>query len=107
MTWRLSRFRAGDMVEVRSREEILSTLDPSGCIEGMPFMPEMLPFCGRRIRVRAVAHKTCETARRTWEGRRLNETVHLERASCDGSAHGGCQAECALFWKDAWLKPAG
>jgi hypothetical protein len=23
---------------------------------------------------------------------------------CDGSAHGGCQADCNLFWKDAWLK---
>ena len=30
--------------------------------------------------------------------------VHLE-TRCDGSAHGGCQASCLLFWKDAWLKP--
>jgi hypothetical protein len=31
--------------------------------------------------------------------------MHLEGARCDGSAHGGCQASCLLYWKDAWLKP--
>jgi hypothetical protein len=51
-----------------------------------------------------VAHKTCDTARQTWKSRRLNHTVHLESARCDGSTHDGCQAECNLFWKDSWLK---
>jgi hypothetical protein len=106
MTWRLSRFSTGDRVEVRSKEEILATLDERGCVEGMPFMPEMLQFCGRRFRVSAVAHKTCETARQTYKGRRLTTTVHLAGLRCDGSAHGGCQAECNLFWKDVWLKAA-
>ncbi len=107
MTWSLSRFRTGDLVEVRSKEEILATLDQDGCVDGMPFMPEMLQFCGRRFRVRAIAHKTCDTARGTWSNRRLRATVHLDGLYCDGSAHGGCEAECSLFWKDAWLKPVG
>jgi hypothetical protein len=102
----LSKFRAGDLVEVLSEAEILQTLDENGCFDGMPFMPEMLQFCGKQLRVSAVAHKTCETNRETWTGRRLNRTVHLTGARCDGSAHGGCEAECLLFWKDAWLKPA-
>ncbi len=106
MTWTLSRFRAGDLVEVRSEKEILASLDQHGCMDGMPFMPEMLQFCGQRLRVSAVAHKTCETAHRTWKGRRLQATVHLAGLRCDGSAHGGCQAACNLFWKDVWLKPA-
>lgn len=105
MRWRLSRFRAGDLVEVCSHEEILATLDEHGRVDEMPFMPEMLQFCGRRFRVGAVAHKTCDTARQTWKGRRLNTTVHLVGARCDGSAHDGCQAECNLFWKDVWIKP--
>jgi hypothetical protein len=106
MAWSLSRFHTGDYVEVRSKEEILATLDEHGCVGGMPFMAEMLRFCGRRFRVSAVAHKTCDTARQTWRGRRLQATVHLAGLRCDGSAHGGCQAECNLFWKDVWLKPA-
>jgi hypothetical protein len=73
----------------------------------MPFMPEMLSFCGRQFQVRAVAHKTCETAHRTWTGRSLHATVHLESSRCDGCSHGGCEADCTLFWKDAWLKPVG
>jgi len=107
MAWKLSLFRAGDLIEVRSKEEILATLDERGCVDGMPFMPEMLPFCGKRFRVSAVAHKTCETAHKTWQGRRLQATVHLTGLSCDGSAHGGCDAKCNLFWKDVWLKPLG
>jgi hypothetical protein len=107
MTWRLSRFRVGDLVEVRGKEEILATLDEDGCVEGMPFMPEMLQFCGNRFRVGAVAHKTCDTARQTWRLRRLHATVHLAGLRCTGSAHGECQAACNLFWKDVWLQPVG
>jgi hypothetical protein len=106
MSWALSRFRAGDVVEVRSKAEILGTLDDRGCVDGLPFMPEMLEFCGQRVRVSAVAHKTCDFVHKTW-GRRLQRTVHLAGTRCDGSAHGGCEADCNLFWKDAWLKPAG
>src|SRR5271166_5806102 len=104
MSWLLSRFRAGDLVEVRSKEEILATLDEGGCVGGMPFMPEMLQFCGQRFRVEAVAHKTCDTIKQV-RGLRLQSSVHLAGVRCDGSAHGGCQAGCNLFWKDQWLKP--
>ncbi len=105
MSWQLSQFRAGDLVEIRSREEILATLDADGCKDNLPFMPEMLQYCGQQVRVGAVAHKTCETARKTAKGRKLTASVHLTGLRCDGSAHGGCQAACNLFWKDLWLKP--
>jgi hypothetical protein len=29
----------------------------------------------------------------------------LSDLRCDGSGHGGCQASCLLFWKNAWLRP--
>lgn len=105
MSWRLSRFRTGDLVEVRSKEEILATLTADARVSGMPFMPEMLRFCGQRFQVGAVAHKTCETAKKTYKARRLEKTVHLGDLRCDGAAHGGCQAACRLFWRDEWLKP--
>lgn len=95
--------RPGERVEVRSREEVLATLDKDGCLERMPFMPEMLAFCGRRMRVLRRAEKSCDTV---LEGgsRRVYDTVHLEGARCDGSAHGGCQAMCLIWWREAWLK---
>jgi hypothetical protein len=98
--------RAGDRVEVRSRSEILATLDGNGCLDGLPFMPEMLAFAGRELRVYKRADKTCDTVNKTGS-RRMMDAVHLDGLRCDGSAHGGCQAGCLLFWKEAWLKRPG
>ncbi len=100
-----SKFKVGEWVEVRAKAEILGTLDQDGRLEGMPFMPEMFAFCGQRFRVYKSAHKTCDTVNPV-RSRRLNQTVHLE-TRCSGTAHGNCQAQCLLFWKDAWLKPVG
>lgn len=98
--------RAGDYVEVRSAAEILATLDEAGCLNGMPFMTEMLHFCGQKLRVARIAHKTCDTISKSG-ARSVVDCVHLENARCDGSGHGGCQARCNLFWKEAWLRRAG
>ncbi|HVX14787.1 MAG TPA: hypothetical protein VHC22_26595 [Pirellulales bacterium] len=95
----------GEWVEVRSAAEIVATLGAEGRLDGLPFMPEMLPFCGRRFRVYRRAHKTCDTI--DWSGLRgMDRTVHLDMLRCDGSEHGGCQAGCLLFWKEAWLRRA-
>jgi hypothetical protein len=104
MPWK-RKPRVGDWVEVRSREEILRTLDSNGQLYGMPFMPEMLAFCGKQFQVYKRAHKTCDTVFPV-RGRRVADAVHLE-TRCDGAAHGGCQASCLLFWKLEWLKPVG
>src|SRR5690349_6467582 len=98
------QLKIGDWVEVRSKEEILQTLDSRGWLDGMPFMPEMLQFCGKRFQVYKSAHKTCDYSSAKIRSRRVEDTVHL-RTQCDGSAHDGCQAGCLLYWKEAWLKP--
>jgi hypothetical protein len=98
---KIPRLKAGDWVEVRSKKDILMTLDSSGQLDGMPFMPEMFAFCGQRFRVYKRAHKTCDTVFPI-RARRIHRAVHLE-TRCDGRAHGGCQAGCLIFWKEAWL----
>lgn len=45
-----SNLRVGEVVEVLSQEEILATLDRNGELESLPFMPEMLQFCGKRFK---------------------------------------------------------
>src|SRR5262247_2520271 len=99
------KLSVGDWVEVRSKEEILRTLESNGELDGMPFMPEMFAFCGKRFQVYKRAHKTCDTVFPV-RGRRVPRAVHLE-TRCDGQAHGGCQAGCLIFWKEAWLKKVG
>lgn len=94
-----------EWVEVRSAAEILTTLDERGTLDSMPFMPEMLTHCGKRYQVFKRADKTCDTV--SWTGlRRMENAVHLKSLRCDGSDHGGCQAGCLMFWKEAWLKRA-
>ena len=97
--------KAGEWVEVRSQSEILSTLDNNGRLENLPFMPEMLQFCGKKFRVYKRADKTCEYTQ-GWSIRRMKDSVHLEGVRCDGGGHDGCQASCLIFWKEAWLKRA-
>jgi hypothetical protein len=95
--------RPGDVVEVRSAAEILATLDKNGALEGMLFMPEMLAYVGRRYTVTRRVDKICNTVD-TSGGRRMRGTVYIGDLRCSGSGHGGCQAECKLYWKEAWLR---
>lgn len=98
-----SPLKPGMVVEVRSAAEILATLDTRGVCHGIIFMPEMQQHVGKQYRVAQLALKVC--------GPKGNVhlpagTVYLERIRCDGSAHGGCQAACRVFWREEWLRPA-
>ncbi len=104
---RAKGLRRGDRVRVRDAKAILATLDDSGDLDHLPFMPEMLPMCGQTFVVHARADKTCDTVNITGCSREMDDTVHLVNARCDGSAHGGCQAGCLFFFKESWLEPAG
>jgi hypothetical protein len=95
--------RPGDVVEVRSRAEILATLDEDGSLDSMPFMPEMARYAGRRYTVSRRVDKICDTIAGTGS-RRMHATVYLDDLRCDGSGHGGCQAGCRIYWREAWLR---
>jgi hypothetical protein len=97
--------RVGELVQVRSEEEILATLDDNGELDSLPFMPEMLQYCGDQFTVYKVAHKLCDTMTATGM-RRMRDAVHLAGVRCDGQAHGGCQTACLIYWKEAWLQRA-
>ena len=103
MTESVQHLGPGEWVEVLAAEEILHTLDMSGADDGLPFMPEMLQYCGQRFQVYRRADKTCDTIDNSGS-LRLRNTVHLRGLRCDGSAHGGCEAGCLMFWRERWLK---
>lgn len=91
----------GTVVRVRPWEEIARTLDGRGTLEGLPFMDEMRSCCGESFTVTRRLERTCDES--TGEMRRIRNVVFLDALRCDGSAHGGCQKGCRLFWKEAWL----
>jgi hypothetical protein len=102
-----TELRAGDWVQVCSPEEIAQTLDENGMLDGLPFMPEMMEWCGKKARVARRAEKTCiEYAGGNYKIREFvnDNTVVLEGLRCSGKEHGGCQRACLLFWKTSWLR---
>ena len=93
--------KPGELVRIRSAQEIFSTLDDRGTLDNLPFMPEMVQHCGKTVSVSKRADKTCGPDHGL---RRMHHTVHLSNLRCDGTAHGGCEAACLMFWKEAWLE---
>lgn len=94
----------GAWVEVLSVREIAAGLDAHGRLEGLPFMPEMVRYCGLRFRVALRAERACAHPSPA-PLRRLAGTVTLDGLRCDGGAHAGCQLGCMLLWKETWLRP--
>jgi len=99
--------KTGDWVEIKSPSEIAETLDADGTLDGLPFMTEMVEYCGRRLRVLRWGEKTCFEAGpynyvlREFRG---NDVVLLDGLRCTGADHDGCQRLCLFFWKIAWLR---
>ena len=98
--------RAGDRVRLRPLPDILATLDETGSFEGVPFMPEMMAYAGRTLTVYRRLEKICDYLGEESRSRRMTDAVLLRETRCDGSGHGGCQAECRIFWKEVWLERA-
>ncbi len=101
-----ARLRPGDVVEVKAPDEILFTLDANGTLDHLPFMPEMVEFCGRQFRVSNRALKTCASSKTlsTMRGFMADDVVLLDDLRCSGAAHDGCQKACRIFWREAWLR---
>jgi hypothetical protein len=96
--------QVGEYVEVCSLDEILGTLDGDGELEQLPFMPEMVPHCGQRVRVTAVMTKICGGGK-GMRGVLGEPLVRLDELRCGGESHGRCSRACTLLWKPAWFRP--
>ncbi len=98
--------QAGDLVEVRSPSEIAFTLDEKGLNRGLSFDREMLPYCGRTLRVSDRVHRLIDDK----TGRMLNvgkDCLILEGAVCSGQRSAGrwfCPREIYPYWREAWLR---
>jgi len=99
------RLKPRALVRLRPPAEILATLGESGSLDGLPFMPEMLDYLGATYRVGVRMERACDTLCGPGT-QRIPATVTLAGLRCNGAGHGGCQARCLIYWKEAWLEPA-
>ena len=89
----------GDMVRIRSKDEIQKTLDGSGRTRGCLFTQAMYGHCGKEYRVfKRVDHFFDETRRRMCK---CNNLFLLEGAHCSRTT---CDRSCYYFWHASWLQ---
>jgi hypothetical protein len=96
----------GDFVQVRSRNEIVPTLDKNGRNRGLSFDREMLPYCGGTYRVKDRVQRIIDE--RT--GRMIHisrDCLILEDVVCSGERSVGrlfCPRQIYPYWREAWLR---
>ncbi len=96
---------AGDMVKIRTREEILATLNERNKLEGCFFMQEMFQYCGKEFKVIKKVDNFFDEA--AMEMRKARTTYLLEGLHCSGKLTGyitACDRNCYSFWKEAWME---
>jgi hypothetical protein len=95
---------AGQLVRVKSREEIQATLDDWNYLKGCGFMEEMWPFCGTDQRVLKPVKWFLDE--RDYRFKRTRGIVFLEGLYCQGTIdYGRCDRNCYYFWREEWLEP--
>ncbi len=92
----------GEWVEIRSRREIVETLDPHGKNRGLSFEPEMLDHCGRRYPVAFQVHRII--LEETGAMVELDRTVVLKGVVCEGLCAKNCPRRNFFYWRESWLR---
>jgi hypothetical protein len=101
------KLRSGDLVEIKTPDEIAQTLDAAGTLGELPFMPEMIEYCGKRFRVLRRVVKICASGMKSGGSLRsfsTDDVVILDGLRCSGANHDGCQKLCMILWRESWLR---
>lgn len=98
--------KAGDLVRVRSEEEIMATLDKNGKLKGCGFMKNngQHLYCGSVQRVHNTVNLFIDE-RDMSAARKAKGLVMLEGVVCEGGEGiGRCDRSCLMFWREEWLE---
>lgn len=104
------RLKPGELVRVKSPNEIQATLNDDGQCEGMSYMASVMnKYCGGTYTVRKPMHQFFDERRQRLC--KIRNVVILEGVYCEppkdsDKAYAGCDRTCFLFWKEAWLERA-
>ncbi len=96
--------KAGDLVRVKSKEEIEATLNHLGQTRGCGFIADiMTPYCTTVQRVLKPVERFVDE--RDLRVKKCKGIVLLEGVICEGTTvFGRCDRSCYLFWREEWLK---
>lgn len=96
--------RAGDVVRVKSKEEIKATLNHLGRLKGCSFMEDaMEPYLGTVQRVLKPMERFVDE--RELKVKKAKGLVLLDGVMCQGTTtFGRCDRSCLLFWREEWME---
>lgn len=95
--------KAGDMVRVRSKDEIEAMLDNEGKTRGCGFMDGQWGYCGTVQRVFKPMERFVDE--RDGRVKKCSGLILLENVVCEGvKAYGRCDRSCLMFWREEWLE---
>ncbi|MCJ7572544.1 MAG: hypothetical protein MUO82_11840 [Candidatus Thermoplasmatota archaeon] len=101
----MSDLKPGDLVRVRSKEQILKTLDSNNKLDGCFFMDEMWQYCRSQHKIlKKVNYFFDERGAKMYKTRNI---VLLEDVHCSGKQGNlmpRCDRNCYVFWKEDWLE---
>ncbi|TDD23344.1 hypothetical protein [Nonomuraea diastatica] len=95
--------KPGELVRIRSKKEILDTLNADLLNRGLGFEEEMARYCGRTARVRARVERCLDEK----TGRMLSmksPCIVLDDLVCEGVYNANCPREFVPFWREIWLE---
>ena len=93
----------GEMVRIKTKEQIEATLNENMLNRGMGFEEEMARYCGRTARVQARVTKCLDEK----SGKLLtmkNPCIILEDVVCAGVYNASCPRQFIPFWREIWLE---
>ena len=93
----------GEIVRVKSLEQIVQTLDQKGRNRGLQCYVELGQFSGRSYCVRTRLDRMI--AEPTGQMRKVQGTVILEDNNClCANVLGGCPRQDYTYWREVWLE---
>jgi hypothetical protein len=99
----ITNLQAGELVRIKSRDEIMKTLNKDQLNRGLGFDAEMSRFCGKTARVaRRVTNIVDEHT-----GKMLtmkNPCIVLEGVVCEGAYNMSCMRAIPCYWREIWLE---
>lgn len=97
------KLQPGDLVRVRSRVEIESSLSPWGEFKGCAMMDEMWQYCETVQRIKKPVKQFVDE--RDYQIKKCNGIYLLEDLNCQGTNFfGSCDRSCFYFWREEWLE---
>jgi len=98
--------QAGDLVRVKSREEIQRSLNDWNQTQKCSFMEEMWQYCGTTQQIFKRVEKFIDE--RDYIMKKCNGIYLLDGVFCNGTVDfGRCDRSCLLFWREEWLERIG